>query len=86
MLEELFEPNLFHAVFDDVGFRSEIGAVRESFFVNQVKAALQAHPARHLLVRSAPKPRLPARSSKAEQSCKGDRWGDRQECQSKGNS
>lgn len=35
----LENPNLFHAVLGGLGFRSEIGAVRESFFVNQVKGA-----------------------------------------------
>lgn len=34
----LENPNLFHAILGKTGFRSEIGAVRESFFVNQVAA------------------------------------------------
>jgi predicted AAA+ superfamily ATPase len=32
----LENPNLFHAILGKTGLRSEIGAVRESFFVNQV--------------------------------------------------
>lgn len=34
----LENPNLFHAITGEMGFRSEIGAVRESFFLNQLKA------------------------------------------------
>lgn len=33
----LENPNLFHAILGKTGFRSEIGAIRESFFVNQMK-------------------------------------------------
>lgn len=39
----LENPNLFHAILGKTGLRSEIGAVREAFFVNQVAAAHQIH-------------------------------------------
>lgn len=39
----LENPNLFHAILGKTGFRSEIGAVRESFFVNQLAGVHRIH-------------------------------------------